>query len=211
MLLGGELGKVSEYEGESQTWFNCDSGLGITSDGRYMEGCDINTMELITGNYNYVIFAGQDGKVSSYAINISQVPYRYEPFKSSFLEWYTTPGNAVIQTDWDIPEEIAKMFDMLLESNTEDAGSICITAGANDLMVDIDMNDNDTYAWTLEERRKFIADFIKEEMPDGIYSIDEIYEAFMKSKYRFMLYEEDLPYLRGGDEISGEDSIDITD
>jgi len=211
MLLGGEFGKVSEYEGESQTWFNCDSGLGITSDGKYMEGNDINTMELVTGNYNYVIFAGKNGKVSSYAINISQSPYRYEPFKSSFLEWYTTPGNAVIQTDWDIPEDIAKKFDMLLESNTEDGGSICITAGIDDLMVDVNMNDNDTYAWTLEERRKFIADFIKEEMPDGIYSIDEINAAFMKSKYHFMLYEEDLPYLRGGDEIEGEDSIDITE
>ena len=211
MLLGGEYGKVSEYEGETQTWFNCDSGLGITSDGTYMEGCEINTMELVTGNYNYVIFAGQNGKVSSYVINVSKSPYRYEPFKSSFLEWYTTPGNAVIQTDWDIPEEITKMFDMLLESNTEDAGNICIMAGSNDLMVDINMNDDDTYPWTLEERRKFIAQFIKEEMPDGIYSIDEIYEAFMKSKYHFMLYEEDLPYLRGGDEIDGEDSIDITE
>lgn len=211
MLLGGESGKVSEYEGESQSWFNCDSGLGITSDGQYMEGCEIYTMELITGNMNCVIFAGENGKVSSFNINISKVPYRYEPFKSSFLEWYTTPGNAIIQTKWDIPENIARMFDMLLEENVEGAGSICIRAGDNDLMVDIDMNDGDTYPWTLEQRRKFIADFIKECLPDGDYTIDEVYEAFMNSKYCHMLYEEDLPILRGGDEIDDEESIDITE
>lgn len=211
MLFGGEAGKVSEYEGESQSWFNCDSGLGRTSNGAYMENNDIYTMQLATGNVNYVIFAGANGKVSSLNINTSKVPYRYDPFKSSFLEWYTTPGNAVIQTDWDIPRDIAKRFDMLLESNTEDAGSICIRGGDNDLMVDIDMNDNESYPWTLEERRKFIADFIEECLPDGRYTLDEIYEAFMQSKYRFMLYEEDLPVLRGGDEIAGDDDIDITD
>jgi hypothetical protein len=211
MIFGGEAGKVSEYEGESQSWYNCDAGLGeLTSNGLYMEGCEIYTMQLVSKNgVNYIIFAGEAGKVSSFNINIAKSPYRYKPFKSSFLEWYTTPGNAVIETEYTIPEEIAKKFDMLIEANTEDGGSICIRGGDDDLMVDVDMNDNGSYPWNLKDRRKFIAQFI-EELPDGSYTLDEIYEAFMSSKYCHMLYEQDLPCLRGGDDLDGDD-IDITD
>ena len=209
MVLGGSSGKVSEYVGESQSWYNCDSDVGITNDGKYMEGNDIYTMQITSGNTNYIIFAGQNGKVMSYNIDTTQVPYRYAPYKSSFLEWYTTPGNAVIQTKWEIPEEIAKKFDMLLESNSEDESSICIKAGDNDLMVDIDMNDHDDYPWTLAKRRKFIADFIKS-LPEGSYTIEEIYELYKKSDTAsHMLYEEDLPVLKGGDEIASDDGNDI--
>lgn len=209
IVLGGAEGKVSSYEGEAQTWYNCDSDVGITSNGKYMEGNDIYTMQITTGNTNYMIFAGENGKVMSYNIDITQVPYRYAPYKSAFLEWYTTPGNAKIQTEWEIPKNILKRFDMLLESNTEDEESICIKAGDNDLMVDIDMNDHNDYPWTLSRKRKFIADFIKS-LPEGLYNIEEIYEQYKKSETAsHMLYEEDLPVLKGGDEIASEDGNDI--
>lgn len=212
MIVGGEKGQIAEYEGESQKWYNCASGLGITSDGKYMQGCNIYTMQLTTGNTNYIIFAGEKGKVCSYNIDVSEVPYRYDPYKSSFLEWYTTPGNAVIQTKWEIPEKVLRMFDMMLESNTDDdSGSICIRGGDNDLMLDIDMNDHDDYPWTLARRRKFMADFIKS-LPEGLYSIDQIYELYKESATAsHMLYEEDLPVLRPGDEIAGDEDINITE
>lgn len=209
MVLGGASGKVSEYVGESQEWYNCDRNVGITSDGKYMENNDVYTMQITSGNTNYIIFAGQNGKVMSYNIDITQVPYRYAPYKSAFLEWYTTPGNAIIQTKWEIPKNIEKRFDMLLESNVEDGTSICIKAGDNDLMTDIDMNDHDDYPWTLARRRKFIADFIKD-LPEGLYSVDQIYELYKQSNTAsHMLYEEDLPVLKGGDEIASDDGNDI--
>lgn len=210
IVVGGHDGKISEYEGETQRWFASNSNAGITSDGRYMEGNDIYTMQIITGNVNYIIFAGKNGKVSSHNISLTDVPYRYDPFKSAFLEWYTTPGNARIATKWEVPEEVAKKFDMLLESNTDDAsGSICIRAGDNDLMVDISMNDHDDYPWTLPRRRKVLADFIKQ-LPDGLYSIDKIYELYKQSNIKHSLYDEDLICLKAGDDIDSDEDISIT-
>lgn len=210
IIVGGQDGKVSEYEGETQKWFNCDSGNGISSDGIYMEGNDIYTMQLITGNVNYIIFAGKNGKVSSHNISLSNVPYRYNPFKSAFLEWYTTPGNARIATKWEIPEEISKKFDMLLESNTDDgSGSICIRDGDDDLMVEIEMNDNNDYPWELSRRRKVLADFIHS-LPDGLYSIDQIFELYKQSNIKHSLYEEDLICLKDGDDIDSDEDINIT-
>ena len=175
-----------------------------------MEGNDIYTIQLITGNVNYIIFAGKNGKVSSHNISLSNVPYRYNPFKSAFLEWYTTPGNARIATKWEIPEEISKKFDMLLESNTDDgSGSICIRDGDDDLMVEIEMNDNNNYPWELSKRRKVLADFIHS-LPDGLYSIDQIFELYKQSNIKHSLYEEDLICLKDGDDIDSDEDINIT-
>ena len=208
MILGGEAGKVSQYEGDTQTWNNCDSGKGITSYGSYMLGNAINTMVLTTGETNYIIFAGDNGKVCSYNIDVEDVPYRYDPYKSMFLEWYTTAGNAEIKGRWDIPIEISRKFDMVRESNVG-TGDIILRSGDNDMMVPIDMTDHEAYPWSVKSRNRFIANFIKG-LPGGPYTLDQIYSMYKNSQAKYMLYEKDLIMLAAGNDLDSENDIDIT-
>ena len=174
-----------------------------------MEGNDINTVQATYNSTNYIIFAGENGKVCSYNINVNEVPYRYDPYKSVFLKWYTTEGNAIIQSSWNIPESISKKFDMYKED--KDSGDICVKGGDSDIMTDIDMNDNETYPWNIDERKRFIANFIKG-LPEGRYTMDEIIELYKNSEAVNMLYIEDIEnlVLSSGDMLDIESDIDIT-
>ena len=209
IVTGCNNGYVSEYISEEQSWKSYDSGESITSDGGYMEGNDINTVQATYNSTNYIIFAGENGKVCSYNINVNEVPYRYDPYKSVFLKWYTTEGNAIIQSSWNIPENISKKFDMYKED--KDSGDICIKGGDSDIMTDIDMNDNETYPWNIDERKRFIANFIKG-LPEGRYTMDEIIELYKNSEAVNMLYIEDIEnlVLSSGDMLDVESDIDIT-
>ncbi len=208
MVLGGQDGKISHYEGEKMKWHDCDSTLGITSDGTIMQHNTINTMQLSSGKTHYIIFAGDNGIVCSYNIKVHEQPYRYDPWKSRFLVWYTTPGNAEIIATWDIPPHIARMFDMLRESNVG-SEDIILRHGDDDLMVDVSMMDEDAYPWTEERINRFMAHFIQD-LPEGDYSIDQIYDFYMKSKARYMLYERDLPLLACGNPVDTEEDLLIT-
>ena len=209
IFAAGGQGRVSEYFGSAQSWFDSDSGNGITSDGKYIEGRNIYTSVITSGDTSYIIFAGEDGKVCSYNIDEHEVPFRYDTFKSVFLKWYTTEGNARIQSKWDIPRRIERMFDMYKESNTG-TGDICIRGGDDDLMMDIFMNDFGKYPWTLEARRRFIAQFIHD-LPEGRYTLDEVLALYRESRASNMLYEEDLTILKSGDLHDLDETLLVTE
>ena len=78
-------------------------------------------------------------------------------------------------------------------------------------MTDIDMNDNETYPWNIDERKRFIANFIKG-LPEGRYTMDEIIELYKNSEAVNMLYIEDIEnlVLSSGDMLDVESDIDIT-
>lgn len=209
IFAAGGQGRVSEYFGSTQSWFDSDSGNGITSDGKYIEGRNIYTSVITSGDTSYIIFAGEDGKVCSYNIDEHEVPFRYDTFKSVFLKWYTTEGNARIQSKWDIPRRIERMFDMYKESNTG-TGDICIRGGDDDLMMDIFMNDFGKYPWTLEARRRFIAQFIHD-LPEGRYTLDEVLALYRESRASNMLYEEDLTILKSGDLHDLDETLLVTE
>jgi hypothetical protein len=209
VVTGCDNGYVTQYDGEVQNWNSYDSGIGISDRGINMEGNSIRTMQITTNSTNYIIFAGENGKVASYNIDVDEVPYRYDPYKTVFLKWYNTPGNAIIQSVWDIPKKIADMFDMYKEG--DENGNICIRGGDNDVMVDIDMNDGDTYPWDIPSRKRFVANFIKS-LPEGRYTPDEIDELYRNSPAANMLYVEDVESIvfASGDETDADEDIDLT-
>ena len=210
IITGGNLGRVSEYEGESASWYNYNSESGgIVSDGHYMDGNDIYTMQKTTNSTNYIIFAGKNGKVSSYNVDVDEVPYRYDPYKTCFLKWYNSEGNAIIRSKWDIPENISSKFDMYKEGN--ESGNICIRGGDDDVMTPIDMNDAEKYPWTVEARKRFIVNFIKS-LPEGRYTPDEVEELYKNSPAANMLYIEDVEKIlfASGDDTDSDEDIDLT-
>lgn len=210
IITGGEQGRVSEYEGESASWYNFDSEAGgIVSKGQYMENNTIFTMQKTTNSTNYIIFAGENGKVSSYNVDVDEVPYRYDPYKTCFLKWYNTEGNAIIRSRLDIPDNISSKFDMYKEGNEN--GNICIRGGDNDVMTPINMNDEETYPWTVKARKRFLANFIRS-LPEGRYTPDEIEELYKKSPAANMCYIEDLERIlfAGGDETDSDEDISLT-
>lgn len=209
LATGCDIGRVTEYISEDQSWKSYDSDESITSDGDYMEDNSIYTIQATYNSTNYIIFAGENGKVCSYNINTNEVPYRYDPYKSVFLKWYTTEGNAIIQSLWNVPEDISRKFDMYKEDG--ETGDICIRGGDTDIMVDIDMNDGELYPWKIKERKRFIANFIKS-LPEGRYTINEVVELFKNSNAANMLYLEDIENLvmSSGDDIDLDSDIDIT-
>ena len=209
IITGCDNGYVTQYVGEVQNWNSYDSGIGISDRGINMEGNSIRTMQITTNSTNYIIFAGENGKVASYNIDVDEVPYRYDPYKTVFLKWYNTPGNAIIQSVWDIPKKISDMFDMYKEG--DENGNICIRGGDNDVMVDIDMNDGDTYPWDIPSRKRFVANFIKS-LPEGRYTPDELEELYKNSPAANMLYVEDVESMvfASGDDTDADEDMDLT-
>ena len=231
LLTGKALGIVDSYDFNNHKWCFPGSDEGITSDGFYMSGRNIYTMVYYYEPFNLIITAGQDGKVATYKINEEVSPERYDLYKLNFLKWYNTPGNAIIQDIWDIPKEVADMFELYKENG--EADDVVIAAGDTDLMEDITMNDPEplTYPWSHDDRVKTIVHFIKSlplkyetvivydkygeptpiKRPIG-YTFSEIMKLYRESPEYNMLYEWDLIPLRPGDLVIGEDEdVDLTD
>ena len=190
LVAGSDLGKISNYAGSVQAWRSCDYGLGITDDGEMMDGNGIKSIVYTASDTNYIIFSGEGGKVCSYNVDVHEVPFRYDPYKTAFLKWYTTPGSAVISTVFDIGPDLCRKFSMYHNSDLSDY-DIRIGSGDIDLIADIYMNDRGAYPNTIPRRLRFLAEMIQG-MGDGRYTCDEIYQYYKENKYHNILYERDL-------------------
>jgi hypothetical protein len=207
LVTGSNLGKVSSYFGENEHWNESNGTRGIVSNGYDMGGNDIYTITYTFVDTNYMIFAGQNGKVASYNVDTHELAFRFNPYKTAFLLWYTTPGNAYINTAWDLPEEVISLFSIYKESNDYNY-DIFLANGDLDLIADIDMNDNGRYPKSYQARSEYMAKFIHS-LPDKDYSVSEVFSEYMNSHHKHILYPWDLILLASGDEIEGEEDIDI--
>lgn len=195
LIAGSNLGKISNYSGEIQNWRPSNYGSGITDNGDMMDHNGIKSIVYTSSDTDYIIFSGEKGKVCSYNVDVHEVPFRYDPYKTAFLKWYTTPGNAVISTIFEIDENLARKFSMYHNSDSEDY-DIAIGPGDMDLISDIYMNDLGTYPDTIDRRLRFIAEMIQS-MGDGRYTLEQAYEYYITNKYCNILYERDLVPLKG--------------
>lgn len=195
IVAGSDSGKISNYSGDVENWRNCDFGGGLTDDGEMMDDCDVRSILYTIGENNFFIFSGEKGKVCTYNVDVHEVPYRYDPYKTAFLKWYTTPGNAVISTIVDISEELATKFSMYHDSENSNY-DISVAPGDLDLIADIYMNDLGTYPYLIASRVRFLAEMIQE-MGDGRYTFEEAYKYYVDHKYNHMLYDRDIVPLKG--------------
>lgn len=195
IVTGSDLGKISNYSGEIQNWRSANSGSGIANNGEMMDHNGIRSIIYTISDTDYIIFSGEKGKICSYNVDVHEVPFRYDPYKTAFLKWYTTPGNAVISTIFDIDENLSRKFSMYHDSDSDDY-DIVIGPGDMDLISDIYMNDLGTYPDTIDRRLRFIAEMIQE-MGSGRYTLEQAYEYYINNKYCNILYERDLIPLKG--------------
>lgn len=208
LITGNDDGAISSYYGDIQNWRAYNSNTGITDTGTMMSGCDIRSIVYTFGETNYIVFSGEKGKVCMYNVDVHEVPYRYDPYKTAFLKWYTTPGNATVITEFNISNELAKKFSMYHDQD-DDNYDVSVAAGDMDLISDIDMDDGGTYPRLLSSRARFLADFIQS-LPDGRYTPDQVYALYNSCGAKNMLYDRDLIPLRGGDLLDQDDDIQIT-
>ena len=208
VVAGSNSGKISSYSGLIQNWRGCDSSSGITDNGGMMENASIRSIVYTSGDSNYIIFSGDNGKVCTYNVDVHEVSFRYDPYKTAFLKWYTTPGNAVISTIFDIDEDLASKFSMYHDSDSDNY-DIPIGPGDTDLISDIFMNDRGTYPNTIPRRLRFLAEMIQG-MGDGRYTLDQAYEYYVRNKFCNILYERDLVPLKGGSVLDVDYDIILT-
>jgi hypothetical protein len=208
LIAGSSEGKISSYYGENEHWNEHDSGSGISNNGSLLDGNDIYTIEYTFGSTNYIIFSGKNGKIGSYNVDVHELPFRFDPYKTAFLLWYKTPGNAYIKATWDIPHKVIDLFSVYKDNEDGDY-DIKIAGGDTDIVADIDMNDRGRYPAPHAQRRRYIIDFIRS-LPEGRYSPDEIWGKYMESKHKHILYPWDVIPLAGGDKIESEEDVDIT-
>jgi hypothetical protein len=195
LIAGSDLGKISNYSGEIQNWRSSNYGSGITDNGDMMDQNGIKSIIYTSSDTDYIIFSGENGKVCSYNVDVHEVPFRYDPYKTAFLKWYTTPGNAVISTIFEIDENLARKFSMYHNSDSNNY-DIAIGPGDMDLISDIYMNDLGMYPDTVDRRLRFMAEMIQN-MGDGRYTLEQAYEYYITNKYCNILYERDLVPLKG--------------
>jgi hypothetical protein len=172
-----------------------------------MEGNAIYTIQYTFLAMNYIIFAGANGKVCTYNVDVHELAFRFNPYKSAFLSWYTTPGNAYIDTGWKLPSEVMELFSIYKETH-ELNYDIQLAGGDTDIVADIDMNDRGRYPKKYSERRQYIIDFIRS--LTGRHTIDEVWEKYLDSEHKYILYPKDIIPLACGDEIEEEEDVDIT-
>jgi hypothetical protein len=209
LIVGSNEGRVTSYFGENEHWNVYNGGKHISNDGDAMQYRNIYTIVYTFGSTNYIIFAGKDGKVCTFNIDVHELAFRYNPYKTAFLNWYTTPGNAYIVTDWVLPKEVIKLFTIYKEDNDPNY-DVQVAGGDLDLVADIDMNDRGRYPKPYAERRQYIIDFIQSLEP-GRYTQDEVWQRYMASKHKHILYPWDVLPLASGDEIEREEGTNITE
>jgi hypothetical protein len=209
IISGADNGHIDNYTGDSQKWNEYTSRVGITNIGESMQYNAIYTIASYTADgFNDIIFAGANGKVCSYHLNEYTAAFRYDPYKTQFLLWYTAPGNAYIKTTWELPEEAMRLFSIYKDSDDHNY-DINLGAGDTDITVDITLNELDKYPRTHEERTLFMAQFIAS-LPEGRYTKEEIWEKYMASDSHKILYPWDVIPLASGNLIPGEEDIILT-
>jgi hypothetical protein len=208
LVTGASEGKITSYFGENEHWNEHNSSAGISNDGNLLENNTVYTIAYTFGYTNYIIFAGENGKVGTYNVDVHELPFRFDPYKTAFLLWYKTPGNAYIKTIWRIPHNVINLFNVY-KDNEDTNYDIQIAGGDTDIIADIDMNDRGRYPKPYKERRKYMADFIMS-LPEGRYSPSEVWERYMESKHKHILYHWDVIPLTSGDEVDSEEDIDLT-
>jgi hypothetical protein len=207
LITGGKEGRVTSYFGENEHWNEYNGGSDISDDGQYMQYNAVNTIAYTFVDTSYIIFAGDNGKVASYNVDVHELAFRFNLYKSAFLTWYTTPGNAYIDTGWKLPEEVMNLFTIYKEEHDLNY-DVHVAGGDTDIIADIDMNDRGRYPKSYKERRQYMAEFIKD-LDDG-YTADEAWQKYMESKHKYILYPCDVIPLACGDEIVDEEDIDIS-
>jgi hypothetical protein len=208
LVTGASEGKVSSYFGENERWHEYNGETGIANDGNVMDGHAIYTISYTFVDTNYIIFAGEGGKVGSYNVDVHELSFRFNPYKTAFLLWYTTPGSAYINTSWTLPENVMDLFSLYKETGDLNY-DITLAAGDQDIIADIDMDERGKYPYTHAARRQYIVDFILS-LDEGNYTADEVWEKYMNSYHKYILYPWDVIPLAGGDELEREEDIDIT-
>jgi hypothetical protein len=208
LITGGEEGRITSYYGENEHWREFDENVGICDIGQLLEYNTIYTIEYTFGITNYIIFAGGKGRVGTYNVDVHEVPFRFDPYKTAFLLWYKTPGNAYIISNWTLPHNVINLFSMYKAADDTNY-DIEIADGDIDIVADIDLDDRGHYPKPYAERTKYMADFINN-LPEDRYTIDEIWDKYMDSKHKHILYPCDVIPLCGGDPVDIEDDIDLT-
>jgi hypothetical protein len=209
VITGSALGRISSYFGENEHWNEWNGNGTLVNDGTIMGHNTIYTIDYTFVETNYIIFAGENGKVCSYNFDAHELSFRFNPYKTAFLLWYTTPGNAYIDTTWELPDEVMSLFTIYKETDDNDY-DIINAGGDQDVIADIDLDDRGAYPISYAERRQYIADFVLN-LPEGHYSIEEAWDEYMKSKHKYILYPWDIVPIAGGDILSGEEDLVITD
>jgi hypothetical protein len=207
LVTGNKGGRVSSYFGENEHWNAYNGGNNISNDGIDMEGNTIYTIQYTFIAMDYIIFAGENGKVCTFNVDTHELAFRFNPYKSAFLTWYTTPGNAYIDTGWKLPMEVMDLFTVYKEEHDLDY-DVQVAGGDTDIVADIDMNDRGCYPKSYKARRQYIADFIQS--LEGRHTLDEVWEKYMASKHKYILYPWDVIPLACGDEIEDEEDINLT-
>jgi hypothetical protein len=209
LISGSSLGRVSSYFGENEHWNVYNGGKHISNDGDAMRYKNIYTIVYTFASTDYIIFAGEDGKVCTFNIDTHELAFRYNPYKTAFLNWYTTPGNAYIITTWVLPQKVMNLFTIYKEDNDLNY-DVQVAGGDLDLVADIDMRDQGRYPKLYSERRQYIIDFIQNLEP-GRYTQDEVWARYMASKHKHILYPWDVLPLASGDPIEREEDTNITE
>jgi hypothetical protein len=174
-----------------------------------MDHSDIYTISYTFVSSDYIIFAGQNGKVCTYNVDSHELPFRFNPYKTAFLLWYMTPGNAYITTTWKLPNDVISLFTLYKESEDYNY-DIAVAGGDTDIIADIDLDDRGAYPKGYDERRQYIVDFILN-LPEGRYTADEIWDLYLESNHKYILYPWDIIPMASGDLLSGEEDISLTD
>jgi hypothetical protein len=208
LIAGSEDGRVSSYYGENEHWNEYNGSKGIANNGNVMDYKAIYTIAYTFVDTNYIIFAGKDGKVGSYNVDVHELSFRFNPYKTAFLLWYTTPGSAYIDSSWRLPMHVMDLFTLYKETGDLNY-DISLAGGDEDIIADIDMDDRGRYPYTHEERRQYIVDFILG-LEEGEYTSDEVWEKYMESDTHKILYPWDVIPLASGNLIAREENINIT-
>ena len=206
IITGGQFGVISSYNGSVIQWDFYNGQLGIVNIGDAMGGFDIHSMATYDGIVTYIIACGVGGRVASYNIDVHEVPFRFDPYKTSFLLWYITPGNAEVKIPYNIPEEILQQFKIYKDLEISQIYDIIVKSSDMDLMQSITMNEGDAYPYQYPRRTQFIAEFIQ--ALEGLRLTPQmVYDIYKNSPSKNKLYLEDLRPLVSGDEIDGVDDI----
>jgi hypothetical protein len=207
LIVGSDQGRISSYFGENEHWNEWNGSGIISNDGGMMDGNAVYALEYTFVGTHYIIFAGKNGKVCSYNVDAHELSFRFNPYKTAFLQWYITPGMAYVDSSWVLPQEVMELFTIYKESDDYDY-DIELAGGDMDLTADIDMDDRGNYPHSLAERRKYIGDFILG-LDEGNYTEDEVWDKYINSNHKYILYPWDVPSIASGDIIDDDVDIDL--